>query len=781
MMRLNRGQAFAAHAAAVVQRGLAAFARIAGKKPVLPFAAHFLWLILAFHKLIRLPSGGKTGTCEDSHETAHVKTTKTRLFLGEGESLSLPCGKNRLQRSPMSRLRGRSQNRESQESCPEGAGAAFQRQHFGAAKAHPRLMGLLLALVTLLVYLPVTRDGFVVFDDSTYVTENQVVQNGLTWAGIQWAFTTGHGGNWHPLTWLSHMTDCELFGLNAGAHHSVNALFHAANAVLLLLLLFRLTVELWPATFIAALFAWHPLHVESVAWISERKDVLSTCFALLSLLAYARFAQKQPRVEGRGSRATPALDSRPWTLDYALALVFFALGLMAKPMLVTLPFVMLLLDYWPLRRISDFGFQISNSGGKPSTLLRLTLEKWPFFLLTAVSCVVTYLAQSHGEAVMTLQQFPLNLRAANALISYEQYLVKMIWPWPLAVFYPLPNHLSWIRAMAATAAAVLGVLSWLVWRTRRPCPYLLAGWLWFLGTLVPVIGLVQVGGAAMADRYSYFPLVGLFIAVAFGARDLAGRFQLPKIAAATAAAAVLAACLVLTENQLRYWHDSKSLFAHAIAVTSDNVNAYIDYGVALEQEEGLYAKALVQYREAARLDPDNAMARFNIGNLLDKMGKPEEALPELFKAVQLDPKPAHAHNVLGGVLLKQGRDAEAIEEFRKALRIEPDNFQTLAYTAHVLASEENPEVRDGKAALVLALKANILTGGSQPLVLDVLGMAFAEAGRFDEAQQSVRQAIDLATAAKMKKLEPLQQRLELYKNHQPWRESFRATNAPPTP
>jgi len=643
--------------------------------------------------------------------------------------------------------------------------------------SRPRLIGLLLALVTLLVYLPVTHSGFVVYDDNTYVTENSVVQNGLSWPGVQWAFTTGHGGNWHPLTWLSHMTDCGLFGLNASAHHSVNVLLHAMNAALLFGLLFRLTGALWPAAFVAALFAWHPLHVESVAWIAERKDVLSTFFALLTLQAYVRYAQ---RVTGgkwqvtRTETADPASALSRVTCHtsrfYWLALLFFALGLMAKPMLVTLPFVMLLLDWWPLRRIPVSGFRFPD-------LARLALEKWPFFLLVVISCVVTFLAQRHDAAVMTLEQFPLKLRAANALISYESYLAKMFWPWPLAIFYPLPKHLSWIRAMTATAVAVLGTISWLAWRTRRQCPCLLIGWLWFLGTLVPVIGLVQVGSAALADRYTYFPLVGIFIAVAFGVRDLTSRFQLPKPAVIAAAALALAACLVLTENQLRYWHDSKSLFAHALAVTDDNINAHIDYGVALEQE-GQFAGALAQYREAARIDPDSVAAHFNIGNLLDKMGKPAEALPELRKAVLLDPTQAHAHNVLGSVLLKEGRDAEAIEEFRQALRIEPDNFQTLAYTAHVLAAEQNPEVRDGKAALVFAIKANILSGGTQPFVLDVLGMACAEVGRFDEAQQAAQQAIALATAAKMNKLESLQQRLELYKNHQPWRESFRATNAP---
>ena len=726
----------------------------------------------------------------------------------------------------MSRLRGRSQNRKSQESSPEDPGAAFRHKYFGAAKARPRLIGLFLALITLLVYLPGVHNGFVVYDDNTYVTDNPTVQNGLTWAGMQWAITTGHGSNWHPLTWLSLMTDCtlshtidywfsltgyEMFGPNtAWVHHAVNILFHAANAVLLLLLLFRLTGALWPAAFIAALFAWHPLHVESVAWISERKDVLSTCFALLTLLAYVRYAQKRSRVEGRETMAkasVPALDPRLSAFDYVLALFFFALGLMAKPMLVTLPFVMLLLDYWPLRRIPDFKFKLP-------ILMRLTLEKWPFFLLVVISCVVTYLAQRHGEAVMTLQQYPLNMRCANALISYALYLAKMIWPLHLAVFYPLPDHLSWIRAMAAVAAAVLAVISWLAWRTRRQWPCLLVGWLWFLGTLVPVIGLVQVGSAAMADRYTYFPLIGIFIVIAFGIRDLARRFRFPKAAVALAAALVLTACLVLTEKQVRYWHDSESLFAHSLAVTPDNPNARIDLGVAFEQQ-GRFPEALFQYREAARLASGNVQAQYNIGNLLDKMGRPEEARPELVKAVQLDPQSAGSRDALGAVLvelgrfeeamgqftdalrinpnhagahfdrgkalLKQGRDGEAMDEFRAALRLDPDNFQILAYTAHVLAANENPQVRQGQTALVLALKANVLSGNTQPFVFDVLGMACAEVGRFDEAQQAAQNAIDLATNAKMKKLEPLQQRLELYKNHQPWRESFRATNAPPAP
>ncbi|MGO9003544.1 MAG: tetratricopeptide repeat protein [Limisphaerales bacterium] len=674
--------------------------------------------------------------------------------------------------------------------------------------SRPRLIGLLLALVTLLVYLPATRDGFVNYDDQDYVTENSVVQQGLTWPGIKWAFTTGHASNWHPITWLSHMADCELFGLNPGAHHLVNVLFHTANVVLLLVVLLRLTGELWPSAFVAALFAWHPLHVESVAWVSERKDVLSTFFALLTLLAYTRYAQHVTRdlcqVTRTDSTSSPV--TRHPSRFYWLALIFFALGLMAKPMLVTLPFVMLLLDYWPLKRVTRDPWQVSK-------VLRLALEKWPFFLLAAASCVVTFLVQSQqsGDAVASLELIPLHYRFCNALVAYGLYLLKMVWPVGLAVFYPLPEHLTWLLMAATAAAVVLVIISSLVWRAGRAHAFLPVGWLWFLGTLVPVIGLVQVGGAALADRYIYLPSIGVFIAIAFGACDLADRFQFPKKAIATSAVLILATCLMLAENQLRYWHDSETLFAHALAVTKNNHVAHVNLGVALEQK-GELNEALAEYRAAEELAPELYHIHNNLGNLLDNLGHPnkalieyrwavllnpslpslhngagivltelgrfDEAMRQFKEAARLDPTCPWAHLEIGKMRLKQGRDAEAIDEFREALRIDPNNFQILAYTAHVLAADENPQIRDGKTALVLAVKAKVLTGGAQPYVLDALGMACAETGDFTNALAVTQNALELATAAKMKKLEPLQQRLELYKNHQPWRESFLATNAP---
>ncbi|HSY74068.1 MAG TPA: tetratricopeptide repeat protein [Dongiaceae bacterium] len=647
--------------------------------------------------------------------------------------------------------------------------------------SRPRLVGLLLAFITLLVYLPAAHHTFVLYDDGDYVTENRVVQEGLTWAGIKWAFTTWHASNWHPLTWISHMADCQLFGLNPGGPHCVNVLFHAANTVLLFALLLRLANKIWPAAFVAALFAWHPLHVESVAWISERKDVLSTFFGLLALLSYARYTKENCR------------------RSFWFALVFFALGLLAKPMLVTLPFVMLLLDYWPLQRFSIFNFQIS-------TAKKLIFEKWPFFLLSATSCVVTFLAQRES-AVVSLAGFPLDLRLANVVLSYGRYLAKAVWPVNLVIIYPLHSQFSWIELLVTMAALV--VLSLLAWRERGRFPYLLVGWLWFLGTLVPVVGFVQVGNASMADRYTYFPLVGIFIAVAFGIRDLAKKIPVSNAMIATLAGLVLATCMALTEEQLSYWGNDESLFAHAAAVIKDNEVAHLNLGVAFERQ-GQFHEAMGEYRRAMQIDPKRVQNHNNVANLLDETGKTNEALAEyqlalkldpqaepahdnfgtllvklgrldeaqkqFDEAMKLDPKDAHPHYLTGKLLLRLGRDDEAIVEFRKAVQLDPDDIQVLAYLARVLASDENPQIRDGNAAFVMASKANALTDGIQPAILDTLAMAYAEVGRFNDAQQAVQDAISLANNYGLKDdATNMQQRLELYKNGQPCRQSFTNT------
>ncbi|NOS71197.1 MAG: tetratricopeptide repeat protein [Verrucomicrobia bacterium] len=654
--------------------------------------------------------------------------------------------------------------------------------------SHPRLVGLLLALITLVAYLPVRQHEFVTYDDNDYITENLVVQNGLTPAGVEWAFTTWHASNWHPLTWLSHMLDCELFDLDAGAHHLVNALIHTANAILLLALLLRLTGNLWPAAIVAALFAWHPLHVESVAWASERKDVLSAFFALLTLLAYAGYVEK--------SKAWNA----PAKFYHGGALLFFALGLLAKPMLVTLPFVLLLLDWWPLQRLVN---------SKSQSSFRLVLEKWPFFLLSAVSCVITFLAQ-RGSAVLTVEQHSLHLRAGNALLSCANYLLKTVWPVNLAIPYPLPASLP--IASVFVSAAVLALISWLVWRARRDTPSLLIGWLWFLGMLVPVIGIVQVGRQAMADRYTYLPHIGLFIAVVYGFQNLTTRWHIKSAALFSVVGAILAACLLGTELQLRFWLNSEILFTHTLAVTKNNAIAHINLGVALEQK-GRRDDALFQYRAALRIDPGYVQAHNNLAILLDAMDHNDEALAEYQEALRLNPKAALAHCNLGTLLVKLGRfdeasshyseaarlapndprphylkgkaelrrsqSAAAITHFRDALQRNPNDLRTLTFLARVLASDNNAQVRTGAEAVVLAERANTLTGGGDAFVLDTLAMAYAEAGRFVEAQRTIQAALDLAKTTGETPPPALQQRQQLYLANRAFRET--ATNQPPEP
>jgi tetratricopeptide (TPR) repeat protein len=672
---------------------------------------------------------------------------------------------------------------------------------------------LLLVLGTLAVYLPAAHHGFTLYDDSDYVTENPMVENGLTWAGVKWAFAW-HACNWHPLTWLSHMADCQLcqffnLGLDPSVPHFENILFHAANAVLLFALLLRLTGLLWPSAFAAALFAWHPLHVESVAWVAERKDVLSTFFALLTLLAYTRFvAESKVHPPSPSSGATSSPKSKVF---YVVALLMFALGLMAKPMVVTLPFVMLLLDYWPLRRVENGRLKVegSNAGSPANFNLHIVTEKWPFFALAAASGVITFLAQHGGGAVASLEKVPLHYRLENVPVAYADYLLKMIWPAQLAIFYPL-NAVS--RLEFAAAAAAMVVISGLVWRVRRSCPYWLVGWLWFLGTLVPVIGLVQVGGAALADRYTYFPSIGIFLVVALGVRDGAERFQISKPIVGAIAGLALAACLVLTHNQLNFWQDDVTLFRHAIAVTKNNDTAHLNLGFALEKA-GQPAEALAEYRAALKLDPDRAETHNNLANLLDDTGHPDEALAEYQEALRINPNHVASHNnygtllvelgrfdealkqyadaarldpadwhppyLTGKALLKEGRDPEAISYFRQAVRLDPNNPHVLTYLAQVLASDENPQVRDGRAAYSLASKANDLTGGVQPAMLDALAMAYAELGRFGDAQQAAQDAVKLATAYDLTNdTVVIGQRLLLYQNNQPFRQSFLFTNPP---
>jgi protein O-mannosyl-transferase len=652
--------------------------------------------------------------------------------------------------------------------------------------SRPRLIALLLALVTLVVFLPVAHDEFINYDDPDYVTDNPHVENGLNWTDLKWAATTDFASNWHPLTWISLQTDATIFGLNAGAFHIVNVLFHTANVTLLFLLLLRLTERLWPSALVAALFAWHPLHIESVAWVSERKDVLSTFFALLALLNYVKFARENCR------------------RSFWFALVFFALGLLAKPMLVTLPFVFLLLDAWPLNRVArrtDGNFQLLSF--KP-----LLFEKWPFFLLTAISCVITFIVQNNGHAVTTLQAMPIRFRLENAPVAVMLYVLKLFWPVNLAVIYPLAR----IPTVELTPSLFMVVsISAAVWRWRISKPYLLTGWLWFLGTLVPVIGLVQVGSQSMADRYAYIPSIGFFLALVLLACDFAQAIQIPKVIAAGIAAVILAACILQTEFQLQFWANTETLFRHALAVTKNNDGADLNLGLALESEGklaealeeyhntllinpnypelhnnlglildqlGRHTESLAEYRIALSLRPDSPFRHNAVGSELATLGQFDAALKEFAKAKQLDPKYSAPYLETAKALFQLGSDAEGVPEFQTAAALDPDNFQVLAIAAHYFAADENAAGRDGQTALALAVKADDLSDHSQPMVLDILAMAYAASGDFTNAQACARKALDLANTLQMGKIEPLRQRLELYNNHRPWRESFRATNAP---
>lgn len=666
--------------------------------------------------------------------------------------------------------------------------------------SRPRLIALLLALITLVVYLPASTFSFVNFDDNDYVTANPVVKDGLTGSGIAWAVTAFHAGNWHPLTWISHMLDCELFQLNAGAHHFVNVLFHAANAVLLFALLLRLTDKLWPCAMVAALFAWHPLHVESVAWVSERKDVLSTFFALLALWCYAKKVTSD-EWRATGERAATPHTTQHSSLFFWLAFLFFALGLLAKPMLVTLPFVMLLLDFWPLRRISNPKFQISN-------LWSLVLEKTPFFLLTIASCVVTFFAQRSGEAVASLAKVSLHYRLENAPLAVAGYLQNFFWPSGLCAIYPMPEKISALRL--GLSLSTLIVISIAAWRWRNARPYFITGWLWFLGTLVPVIGLVQVGGQAMADRYTYIPSIGFFFAVVFLAAEIAAKIQMPKIIVSGAAIVILAACIRITEFQLPFWRDGETLFRRAVAVTQNNDIALINLGSALEAQGkfedaltiyrqaekldapryqlhnnlgnvlgvlGRHEEALTEYRKASELRPDIAFPRNGIGLELTAMGQLDEALTEFSAAARLNPSFAMPHLETAKIFFRLGRDNEGAAELRQAAKLDPNNYQTLANAAHYLAASDNAAIRNGPDALSFALQAHELSGHQQPMVYDILGMAFAASGDFTNAITCAQNALELANAAQMTNTETIQQRLDLYKKNLPWRESFRDTKA----
>lgn len=523
------------------------------------------------------------------------------------------------------------------------------------------LVCLILVIITLTVYCQVSNHAFINFDDDVYVTDNRNVQAGLTSENLKFAFSYIERTYWHPLTWISHMLDCELFGLNAGMHHMVNLIFHIANSVLLFLIFQRMTGARWRSAFVVALFALHPINVDSVAWVSERKNLLSTFFWMLTMLTYVWYAE------------------RPSFFRYAIVFIGLALGLLAKPMLVTLPFVFFLLDYWPLGRFrfEQMGNICNEAVAKPifgsakrSKAFRLILEKVPLLALSAITINLSSSSvQDHG-IVLSMESVPMKLRIANALVSYIKYLGKMIWPQHLAIYYPFPKIIPVWQTVSAFMLLVF--ISVLVIKALKRAPYLAVGWLWYLGTLVPVIGLMQAGlWPAMADRWAYVPLIGIFIMVAWGISDLATRWQCKKTWVFLAAATVLSVFMVTTWLQVRLWADSITLFEHALKVTTNNFVAHNNLGIAL-QEQSRMAEAINHYHEALRLNPGYAKAHNNLGVALQKQGRVTEAIRHYQEALRLNPLYAESHYNLGFILGEQGRTTEAIYHYIKALQIKSD-------------------------------------------------------------------------------------------------------------
>ncbi len=573
------------------------------------------------------------------------------------------------------------------------------------------LMTALLVLVTIALYWPATRYDFVSLDDPEFVTENPHVQGGLNWEGVKWAFcNTEQAAYWAPLMWLSHLLAWQLFGSNAWGHHLINVLLHGANTALVFLVFRRMTGAAWRSLVLAALFGLHPLRVESVAWITERKDVLSTLFWMLTLWAYVKYVEAG---QARNSK------SSMW---YGAALVMFVLGLMSKPMLVTVPCVLLLLDYWPLQRF------------KPNRARQLVMEKIPFFALTAAASVVTFVVQKHGGAVAMVEDLPLGARIGSALISYCRYLGKLFWPTDLAVFYPHPRY--WPMEQVLLAGVLIAGISVLLFVKRRRYPFLLMGWLWFVGTLVPVIGLVQVGEQTMADRFTYVPSLGVLIMAIWGAYELTRRWRYQVMVLSVAGCVAIVLCLGLTRQQLGYWKDSETLFQHALEVTENNYLAHKALGGAL-LKKGQIDEAISQYQEAILLIPGYAEAHYNLGNALGRQGQIDEAISQFQEAIRLKPDYAEAYNNLGIALGRQGQIDEAIRQFREAIRLKPDYADAHNNLGTALGRQGQIDEAISQYREAIRLKPDYADAHNN------LGIALGRKGQTDEAINQFQEAIRL--------------------------------------
>jgi protein O-mannosyl-transferase len=664
------------------------------------------------------------------------------------------------------RRRSAGQSRKSRDVCPRDRSLTGRRQ--AASRSQTVLVYLSLAAITWLVFGQTVRHDFVNFDDHVYVYDNPLVTRGLTITGIVDAFTHAHARNWHPLTTISHMLDCQLYGLNAGGHHFTNVALHTIAVLLLFRVLQVMTRALWPSAFVAALFAIHPLHVESVAWLSERKDVLSAVFFMLTLAAYVRYAQA------------------PSPGRYSIVALIFTLGLMSKPMLVTVPFVLLLLDYWPLRRFEKVPL-VKSRGGIVGWLNRrpnyLFLEKTPLLVLSALSCLVTIRAQDSATGL--LEQLPFTWRLNNALLSYIEYLRQTFWPARLGVFYPHPNNavLIWQVTLATTFLLAISATAILL---RKKRSYVFTGWFWYVGMLVPVIGIVQIGEQGHADRYTYLPHIGLFLLIVWTAADLATAWRLRREylwLVATATIAILSYGAVV---QTSFWKNSEALWNHTLSVTSNNDFAHnnlgflylrrgeldkavshfetalkirsgnsqtrYNLGTALVHtnlanafaRKGRAEEAIMHYQEAIKLRPDYGDTYYNFGSVLFQQGRINDAIVQWQKALAIQPNDAAAHTSLGNAFLQKGWPEKAIVDYQKALEIDPREVNARNNMAWVLATSSDASIRNGAMAVSLATQAVEISGGKDAIFFRTLAASYGECGKFADAIAAAEKGREIA-------------------------------------
>ena len=675
-----------------------------------------------------------------------------------------------------------------------------------------------LTAITWLVFGQTLAHDFVNYDDKTYVYGNSLITEGLTLRGILRAFVDTQTGNWHPLTLISHMLDVQLYGLKAGSHHFTNVLLHTIAVLLLFLWLRRVTGKLWPNAFVAVIFAIHPLRVESVAWIAERKDVLSAFFFMLTLGAYAHYV-RQPTL-GR----------------YLTMSILFAAGLMSKPMLVTVPFVLLLLDYWPLNRHPavlrrDRPARQAEGSGSPRRIcpsadqkseiqkwLALLAEKIPLFALSIGSCVVTFILQE--RSVGSIAQLPFSWRVQNAIVSYVTYIWQMFWPANLAVFYPHPeNHLALWRVVFA--AAFLVAITLLVFALRRTRPYLLVGWLWYLSMLLPVIGFVEVGLQGHGDRYTYLPQIGLYIAITWLIADLSVSLRFHRKILAAFAIIIVTALTACAWKQTSYWRNSETLWTHTLAVTRNNDVAHTNLGMFLADrgqldealphlqtaleirsgaaqphydlsfalihcdigyalaKKGALDDAIAHLRKAIEFQPDYADAHYNLGTALFQRARIDEAIVEYQRTLSIRPSDSGAHTNLGNALVQKGLFREAAIHYQTALDIAPQSILPLNNLAWLRATCPDTSLRDGAKAVELAQQADQLSDGKNPVFTRTLAAAYAENGRFNDAIETAQRAAQLATAQGEPALaNQIEQDVDLYRRHAPLRDSS-ITNTQP--